>query len=114
MIESYDFGEIMINGRRYFNDLIVFPDRVLTGWWRKEGHKLCVDDLKEVIRERPEVLIVGTGYAGLMKVPDEVKERLKSLGIKVIVEPTREACRTYNAMMKSEGKRVIAALHLTC
>ena len=114
VIESYDFGEIIIDRRRYFNDVIIFPDRVKSGWWRREGHKLSIEDLEEVLKERPQILIIGTGYSGLMKVPEEVKERLNSLGIKVIVEPTREACRTYNAIMKSEGKKVIAALHLTC
>ena len=113
VIESYDFGEIMIDRRRYFNDVIIFPDRVKSGWWRREGHRLSIEDLGEVLKERPQILIIGTGYSGLMKVLNGVREYLRSLGIEVIIKPTGEACRAYNAMMKSEGKRIIAALHLT-
>jgi len=40
MIESYDFGRIVVNGRKFGSDLIIFPDRVNGGWWRKEGRTL--------------------------------------------------------------------------
>jgi len=58
------------------------------------------------------VLVVGTGYSGLMKVLPETENYLKSKGIELIVQSTREACETFNRLVKS--KRVIAALHLTC
>jgi len=112
MIESYNFGQIVIKGERYTSDVIIFPDRVKDGWWRKEGHRLCIEDIQEILKEKPKVLVVGTGYAGLMKIPQETRERLKSEGIQLIAENTREACKTYNRLSKSE--RIIAALHLTC
>lgn len=112
MIDSYNFGRIVIDGRRYTTDVILFPNRVRDGWWRKEGHRLHVEDLKEAVREKPEVLIVGTGYSGLMRVPTEVRDYLESEGIGLIAQSTREACKTYNRLIQS--KRVVAALHLTC
>jgi len=113
MIDSYDFGQIVVNGRRYTSDVIVFPDRVREGWWRKGGHRLCVEDIEEAVEEgKPEVLVVGTGYSGLMKVLPETESYLKSKGIELIVQSTREACKTFNRLVGS--KRVIAALHLTC
>ncbi|RLI30667.1 hypothetical protein DRO48_02760, partial [Candidatus Bathyarchaeota archaeon] len=45
-IEAYGFGYIVVDGKRYTSDVIIFPDRVMDGWWRKEGHRLYVDDLK--------------------------------------------------------------------
>lgn len=115
MIDSYEFGTIMINGKRYASDVIVFPDRVLDGWWRKGGHRLHIDDLKEVLNAepQPEVLVIGTGYSGLMKVSNEVEETLRSRGIQIIVQPTEQACQTLNKLSKS-GRRVVAAFHLTC
>jgi len=71
-----------------------------------------VEDLKEVFQERPEVLIVGTGYSGLMRVPNEVSDYVKTIGIELIVQSTKEACKTFNRLVQS--KRVVAALHLTC
>lgn len=112
MIDSYDFGRIVINGRRYTTDLIVFPDRVKDGWWRKEGHTLHIEDLGEAVRDNPKVVVVGTGYSGLMKVPAETKGYVKSKGIELIAQRTAEACKTFNRLVKS--KKVVAALHLTC
>jgi len=84
----------------------------MDGWWRREGHRLHVDDLKEVLQERPEVLIVGTGYSGLMRVPNEVSDYVKTKGIELIVQSTREACKIFNRLIQS--RRVVAVLHLTC
>ncbi len=113
MIDSYDFGQIIINGRRYTSDVIVLPDRVRESWWRREGHRLHVEDIEGALQEeKPEVLVVGTGYSGLMKVLPETENYLKSKGIELIVQSTREACKTFNRLVKS--KRAIAALHLTC
>lgn len=115
MIESYDFGVMIIDGKRYTSDLIVFPEKVLSGWWRRDGHQLCVEDLKEVFSQTPppEVLVVGTGYSGLVKVLPEVEKALKERGIKLISKPTGEAYKTFNELLKA-GKRVAGAFHLTC
>jgi len=112
MIDSYDFGRIVINGKRYNSDLIVFPDKVRDGWWRKEGHRLHVEDLKDVLEAKPEVLVVGTGYSGLMRVPHETRKYVESEGIELIAQNTAEACETLNRLVKS--RKVVAALHLTC
>ena len=112
MIDSYDFGRIVINGKRYSSDLIVFPDKVRDGWWRKEGHRLHVEDLKDVLEVKPEVLVVGTGYSGLMRVPHETRKYVESEGIELIAQNTAEACETFNRLVKS--RKVVAALHLTC
>lgn len=113
MIDSYSFGRIVIGGQRYSSDVIVFPNRVIDNWWRKEGHRLYIEDLKEVIEEKPEVLVVGTGHSGLVRVLTETKNYVESRGIELIIEPTKEACETFNDVMRS-GRRVVAALHLTC
>jgi len=76
------------------------------------GHQLCRDDIVEVIAENPEVLVVGTGASGLMKVLPELKQCLEAQGIKLIAEPTSEACNIYNQLCHSQ--KVVAALHLTC
>ncbi|MFQ6091686.1 MAG: Mth938-like domain-containing protein [bacterium] len=112
MIDSYRFGEIVIDGERYTSDVIIYPDRVDANWWRKEGHRLSVGDLKGIVETRPEVLVVGTGDAGVMEVPVETKEYLEAGGIKLITERTGQACQTFNRLVGSGN--VIAALHLTC
>jgi hypothetical protein len=112
MIESYKFGEIIINGKRYSSDLIIFKDHIFDNWWRKEGHNLCIEDIKEIINKQPDILIIGTGYFGLMKVSSELIKYLESNNIEVIIKRTKDACDEYNA--RQQKKNVIAAFHLTC
>ena len=111
-IDSYQFGLIVISGKRYTSDVIIFPDRVRDNWWKVRGHQLCPDDIAEVMAEKPEVLVVGTGVAGLMKVLPDVQEVIDARGIKLVAENTDKACSTYNQLCHSQ--KVIAALHLTC
>ncbi len=110
-IQDYSFGRIKIEGQTYTKDVIILPERVFSPWWRKEGHRLSMEDLSEALNARPEVLIIGRGYAGVMRVPDELVKALQERGIDVVVQKTRDAVKTFNNI---EGKRVAAALHLTC
>ena len=113
MIESYKFGEIIINGKKYSSDLIIFEDYIYDSWWRKEGHNLCINDIEKAIDKKPDILIIGTGCFGLMKVPQELIKNIKSFGTEqVIVKKTGEACTEYNKLYKTN--KIIAALHLTC
>ncbi len=111
-IEHYSFGKITINGKTYTSDVIIYPGRVDSSWWRKEGHYLQVVDLTDVINAKPEVLIIGTGYSGVMVVPKETISHLESKGIEVHVARSEKAVEMFNKLQKE--KIVIAALHLTC
>ncbi len=111
-IDSYQFGQVVVSGKKYTSDVIIFPDRVRDNWWRKTGHQLCLKDVAEVMAENPEVLVVGTGALGLMRVLPEVERGAETQGIKLIVEATDKACLTYNQLCQSQ--RAVAALHITC
>jgi len=111
-IEHYSFGNITVNGNKYSKDVIIFPDRVLSPWWRGEGHLLQVDDLVEIVKSGIADLVIGTGYYGTMKVPSEVVEYLNKKGITASIEKTLEAVEIYNRVISKRA--AIAALHLTC
>jgi hypothetical protein len=112
VIDSYSFGSIAIDGRHYSSDVIIYPDHVDSSWWRKQGHNLCLEDLEDVLRYQPEVLVVGQGKPGRMKVGNDVVEQLRQRGIEVVVSPTPKAVQSYNELC--DDKKVVAALHLTC
>ncbi len=112
MIDSYSFGKIVIQGKEYTNDILIYQDTVYPDWWRKSGHCLCIEDLKLLIDFRPSILVIGTGNVGAMKVPDKCLEELRSEGIEVRVQKTEEACKVFNELIPKE--KVSAALHLTC
>ena len=111
-IDSYHFGQIVIDGKKYTSDVIIFPDSVQADWWRDDSHKLTLKDITGIINENPEIILVGTGAPGMMRVLPEVEPALKARNIQLIVQPTGEACEIYNQL--SQTQRVVAALHLTC
>lgn len=111
-IDSYSFGRIVINGKTYTSDVIIYPNRVDAAWWRKEGHLLQLADLAEALQAKPDVLVIGTGYAGVMRVPRETVDRIAAKGIEVKVERTAKAVEVYNDLEGATS--VIAALHITC
>ena len=112
-IESYSFGKITISRHTYSSDVIIYPDHVDPSWWREEGHRLSVMDLEMVLDAKPEVLIIGTGYLGALRVPEETQNVLREKGIAVIIERTGKAVELFNNLQKKE-RTVVAALHLTC
>jgi hypothetical protein len=111
-IVSFRFGQIVIDGHVFRHDVIILPDRVLPNWWRVEGHKLCYEDLQQVLQEKPQVVIIGLGVFQRIVVPHDVCEQIEAEGARVIALRTGEACELYNQYCKEE--RVVAALHLTC
>lgn len=112
-VEAYDFGQILIDGKPYRSDVVIWPDRVDCPWWRAEGHSLVPDDLPEVLASPPAQLIIGTGFYGRLQVPDETLATLQELGIQVRIAETRLAVAELNRL-REDGADVVAALHLTC
>lgn len=113
-IDSYSFGRMQIGQKLYNNDLIIFPDgRIQDSWWRKDGHKLRLKDLSNVIKKRPNLIIAGTGANGRMSALPEVKPFLADQGIEFIALPTAKAADVYNEK-KESGAKICACFHLTC
>ena len=112
-ILEYEFGKIAIENKTYTSDLIISPEQVIDSWWRKQGHNLDVTDLDDIVKAKPDMLIIGTGYYGRMQVPDETRQYLQQQGIKVRLAKTGDAVAEFNALQK-ERARIVAALHLTC
>jgi hypothetical protein len=111
-IESYEFGRVVIDGETYTADVIVTPGGVKANWWRKEGHSLCPEDLEGVLTPDIEIIIIGCGAYGALKVPEDTRLWLAQKKVEVIVLPTSAACKRYSEI--SGSGKVIAALHLTC
>lgn len=112
-IDSYKFGKIVIGEKIYRKDLIILHDNtIIHPWWRKKGHQLSFEDLNQIIKSKPELLIVGTGKFGIMTVPDELRKQISAEGIKLELEKTEKAVQIYN---ENAGKfKTAACLHLSC
>ncbi|MFQ5763878.1 MAG: Mth938-like domain-containing protein [Rhodospirillales bacterium] len=113
-ITVYDFGRIVVDGETHTRDVIIHPGRVEGEWWRKEGHRLDVDDLAHVWDSEPQTLVVGTGYHGNMVIPQETADYVRAKGIEILAARTPDAVAEFNRLAQEPGRRVVAALHLTC
>ena len=112
-IDSYEFGRIIVDGETYTSDCIIFQDHVEPDWWRRQGHKLFIDDLESVLSAGPEILVVGCGAYGVMQVCGEVRTILNQKNIQLEAFKTAEAAEHYNEL-SATGRKVVAAMHLTC
>ncbi|MCK5561263.1 MAG: Mth938-like domain-containing protein [Thermoplasmata archaeon] len=113
MIDSYSFGKIVIDGQEFQSDVIVYSDHVNNNWWRKSGHVLNKDDLRDILSHELEILVIGTGSAGMLKVPVKTKSYLEDKNIELIIAKTSEACTKFNELLAT-NKNVVGAFHLTC
>uniref|UniRef100_A0A7C4JQD4 Uncharacterized protein n=1 Tax=Thermodesulfobacterium geofontis TaxID=1295609 RepID=A0A7C4JQD4_9BACT len=117
MITHYSFGNLSFKDKTYHKDLIIIKtpkeEKIFPDWWRKEGHRLQVEDLEEVWKHSLEYLIIGTGAHGVMKVDSEVEKKAKSLGIKIEIYKTDLAVKRFNELYSS-GVSLAGAFHLTC
>jgi hypothetical protein len=110
-IDEYSFGRVVVDGEEQTRDVIVLPNRLVTNWWRANGHSLVLADLADVLEELPERLVVGTGAYGQMRPEPETLEQLRKRGVDVEALPTGEAVQRYREL---DAAHTAAALHLTC
>ena len=111
-IEDYSFGTIIIDGSSYTNDLKIIDGQIIRDWWRKEGHGLCLEDIKDVLDSDAQTFVMGCGYAGILKVTASFKDLLSKKGIQIMDVPTRKAVDLFNS--SSDLNKTAFGFHLTC
>jgi len=112
-IDSYRFGKMVVDGKLFDNDLIIRPGCIEDNWWRVDGHTLMVEDIRSVIEEdKPDVLVVGTGKYGILKVCPDTETFLKEKDVDLIAVKTDKAVAQFNRI--NSTKKVVGCFHLTC
>jgi len=117
-IDSTQFGEITIDGKKY-NQVLIIGDLAAERDYEKlkglfgTSHKIGDWEIEELLKENPEIIVVGSGQNGAMEIDGEFFEEMKKKGIEVIAETTPKAIEIFNAKIK-EGKRINALIHTTC
>ncbi len=112
MIEAYSFGKICINGIWYTHDLRMKGSNVFADWWRQRGHFCDLADIKDLLADVPDTLILGQGTPGMMRATQELKQYLQLREIELIEQPPAEAVKTFKTLYKD--KKIVAGFHLTC
>ncbi|MEO0077071.1 MAG: MTH938/NDUFAF3 family protein [candidate division WOR-3 bacterium] len=121
-IDGTGFGWIKIDGIKYDTDVIIFVNGEIENRYRNfqgDNHLVSQWEVEKIIThktvanehiEKPEVLIVGTGQAGIVRVTDEAKSFLAKQGIKLIAEITPIAIKRFNEIKDKKS----AVFHVTC
>lgn len=122
-IESFCWGRFVVlgvehasaeQGRTGAGKDIRIVDAQVSAWDERHGHKLTPEMLTGVYDRGIEVLVVGSGVRGLLRVSKRARQAIAEHGIpRLIVEPTPDACRTYNALRR-QGVHVALLAHGTC
>jgi hypothetical protein len=113
LIEHISFGQIVINGVKYDSDVLIYPDgTVADSWWRKEGHKLSIVDIRSLLETGADILIAGTGMSGMMKPETELINYLEKTGVQFIALENKKAVEQYNNLLYEN--KIAACFHLTC
>ncbi|MCD6471264.1 hypothetical protein J7K86_01915 [bacterium] len=111
LINNYSFGEIIVNDKKYNQDIYIDTNGKINSWWRKKSHFIEMDDLENFTEQNPEILIIGTGAYGMAKISADIKNFCQNRKIKLIVEPTNRAIKEYN---RFKNKKIMAYFHITC
>ncbi len=110
LIESYEFGRIIIGGKIY-KDIVISKGQV-TEWKWHEHHAFTIEDIKPIIGDI-DVLVLGTGASGYVNIKEDVVAFLEANNISYIAMKSDKACERYNELAKA-GKKVAAIIHSTC
>ncbi len=112
-IGKVEFGNMEIDGKN-------FGSKDLYVWWdgnieeRVKSHEFSARELSGLLRKKDfDVLIVATGFYGVVKVEESAITLAKNEGKEVLIFTTPKACEVFNELVK-EGKRVLLVLHSTC
>jgi hypothetical protein len=112
-ISSIKFGSITIDGRVYENDVILTWDGKVKAAETETRHLIGTKELSQLILERPEIIVIGTGQTSLVRISPEVVKLADEKKLKIIEKPTPAAVKEFSELAHL-GKKVVAYLHLTC
>ena len=111
LIESVGFGEIKVKGKTYYSDVVIDWEGNIE--LRKKSHVFDINEFARLLERKPEIIVIGTGFSGCVKIPEEVIEVSKEKGVKLFPEQTEKAMDVFNAFI-SEKRKAIAVIHTTC
>ena len=117
IVNSFKFGSIVVDDRKYRRDVFLYPDGGIRkrkgGFWMFGSHAIKREEIEELVKSTPDLLIVGTGTDGIAKLNPDADAFLRDSGVESVVIPSQEAVDKFNEL-SSQGKHPAALIHITC
>ena len=107
-ITGYDDSGVEINAQPFGKSLIVMPETAPRDWDVSAFEQLTEAHFAQILADRPDVVILGTG-ARQRFVHPKLSAALTMSRIGLECMDNKAACRTYNILM-AEGRKVTLAL----
>jgi hypothetical protein len=116
-IEKFSFGSIVIEGKKYRRDVLIFADgtvkRRRCSFLMFGSHKIKKKEIEELIQGQPETIIVGTGTDSIANIAPDVESWAQGKNLNLLVQPSYDAVARLNELSGQE-KKVAALIHITC
>lgn len=116
-IDDTWFGSITVEGKRYEHDILIRlsgkvrrRDKKLSKAIYGTSHTLSLDEIKDLYRDKAELIIIGAGCEGQVHLSEPAAQFLAKHGCPAELLPTPEAAQRWNV---AEGK-VLGLFHITC
>jgi len=115
-VDSFEFGSIVVDGKRYGHDIFVFANGTVKprkgGFWKFGSHVVKKGEIDELLKTNPDVILLGTGTSGRVRLAPAGELALKKAGVECVVLRSLEASERLNELLDN-GKQVAALIHVT-
>lgn len=117
-IDAVEWGKIVVKGREY-KQILAVGEKVFERDSEKlhqlfgTTHQIGDWETEELLKGKPEVIVIGNGWDGILEVSEELRTKSEELEIEIKILRTPKAVEEFNQLVE-EGKRVNALIHTTC
>jgi hypothetical protein len=117
-IEKVSWGKVKVNGQIYHQVLII-GEKVLARDKEKlenlfgTTHQIGDWEQKELLSGKPDIVLIATGWSGVLKVTEEFKKKIEEAGIELRVVLTPKIVKEYYQLV-NQGRQVNCLIHTTC
>ena len=119
-IEKTKFGSITIDGQKYTHDIYINLDGSISDRRKdlsrpiSKGHTvLGPEEIKLLLAQKPDTLVIGKGQFGKLPIPKESRELLEKSNVIIIEDKLPVVMHLINNLVKEKAK-IVAVLHITC
>ena len=107
-IARHSVEGVVVDGQTYTTSVIVPWQGAVQAWTARDFQSLTEGDFEQLLAQRPELVIFGSGQRLRFPSPSLLRSLLTArIGVETM--DTAAACRTHNVLL-AEGRCVVSAL----
>ena len=117
-IESLKFGEIVIDGTKYHQVIIVgdeIIERNSAELHKKFGttHQMLEEEKALLFKGEPKVVVIADGFDRQFEVSEDIQQKALEKKVELLIFDTPTAVRKFNEL-RSRSNKINALFHTTC